>query len=107
MMYVMYMMVRKQLYIEAAQDLALKKRAKALGMSEAEVVRAALDAAFREPDGAPSPPPGNARAIEALLAASKEMAQARMGLTQRWTREELYDEREGRWVGGGRQGARK
>ncbi|MFA5569381.1 MAG: CopG family transcriptional regulator [Trueperaceae bacterium] len=36
-------MIRKQLYLEEAQDKALKRRAKELGVSEAEVVRRALD----------------------------------------------------------------
>lgn len=40
-------MVRKQLYLDEAQDRALKLQAKKLGVSEAEVVRQALDAALR------------------------------------------------------------
>lgn len=40
-------MIRKQLYLEEAQDQALKRRAKELGISEAEVVRRALDEALR------------------------------------------------------------
>lgn len=36
-------MIRKQLYITEAQDDALKERARALGISEAEVARRALD----------------------------------------------------------------
>lgn len=36
-------MIRKQLYIEKAQDKALKRRARELGVSEAEVMRRALD----------------------------------------------------------------
>ena len=39
-------MIRKQLYIEEAQDKALKRRAKELGVTEAEVVRRALDEAL-------------------------------------------------------------
>jgi hypothetical protein len=41
-------MIRKQLYIEARQDQALKDRAKALGISEAELMRRALDAVLYE-----------------------------------------------------------
>ena len=41
-------MIRKQLYIEEAQDKALKRRAKELGVTEAEVVRRALDEALCE-----------------------------------------------------------
>ena len=39
-------MIRKQLYITLQQERALKERAYSLFVSEAEVVRAALDAAF-------------------------------------------------------------
>lgn len=46
-MYMMYMAkVRKQLYIEERQERLLQQRAKALGVSEAEIVRAALDVAL-------------------------------------------------------------
>lgn len=54
----MYMrMVRKQLYIEERQDRFLKRRAKKLGISEAEVVRAALDAALAKEHAPQQPPP--------------------------------------------------
>jgi hypothetical protein len=42
-------MIRKQLYLESHQDAALKRKARALGLSEAELVRRALDAALQEP----------------------------------------------------------
>ena len=41
-------MVRKQVYLEARQDQELKRRAKASGASEAELIRLALDRLFRE-----------------------------------------------------------
>lgn len=41
-------MVRKQLYIDPIQDAALKRRAKELGVSEAELVRRALDNALSD-----------------------------------------------------------
>jgi hypothetical protein len=37
-------MVRKQLYITRSQDRALKRRARELGVTEAEVIRRAIDA---------------------------------------------------------------
>ena len=97
-MYVMYMMVRKQLYLEAAQDRALKRRARALGVSEAEVVRAALDMALTPGlmEHADPPRPGHERALRAVLEGCEEIARARTGPTLRWTREELYEERESR-----------
>lgn len=40
-------MIRKQLYLKPSQDRALKRRAKELGVSEAELVRRALDDALQ------------------------------------------------------------
>ena len=40
-------MIRKQLYLDEEQDRALKARAKELGLSEAEIVRRALDQVLR------------------------------------------------------------
>jgi DNA-binding FadR family transcriptional regulator len=42
-------MVRKQLYIEEQQEQALKSRARELGVTEAEIVRDALDRLLAEP----------------------------------------------------------
>jgi hypothetical protein len=41
-------MVRKQIYITGDQDEALKNRAEQLGVTEAEVIRRALDAVRTE-----------------------------------------------------------
>lgn len=102
MMYMMYMrMVRKQLYIEERQDKALKRRAKKLGISEAEVVRAALDAALAR-EGAPQPPPPSLPKddpLEQLLALAEE--DARRGVTfppEAYRREGRIGEREERLI---------
>jgi hypothetical protein len=39
----MAQMIRKQIYIEPMQDIALKQRARLLGIKEAEVIRRAID----------------------------------------------------------------
>jgi len=39
----MAQMIRKQVYIEPLQDTILKKRARMLGVTEAEVIRRAID----------------------------------------------------------------
>lgn len=99
-MYVMYMMVRKQLYLEARQDRALKRRAKQLGVSEADVVRAALDAALGEPGAAGSAlRTTRARALRSLLDGAREIAAAHRTSGPRYERDELYEERERRWTG--------
>ena len=47
-------MIRKQLYLDEAQERALKQRAKELGVSEAEIVRQALDQALRIKEASPA-----------------------------------------------------
>jgi hypothetical protein len=83
-------MIRKQIYLTAEQDALVKGQAKALGVSEADVVRRGIDlvgqrgAIFR-----PDP-----KAWEELKRDMQE--RARMDVPQtgrRWTREELYEER--------------
>jgi hypothetical protein len=99
-MYMMYMMIRKQLYLEARQDRALKRRAKQLGVSEADVVRAALDAALREPGAtAPALLPIRDRALKSLLDGAREIAATHRTKGSRYVRDELYEERESRWTG--------
>ena len=98
-MYVMYML-RKQLYIEKRHERALKQRAKALGISEADVVRQALDAAFEYVE-APFVAPGHDQALRELLERATQFSttQARGSRTPRYRRDELYEERERRWPG--------
>ena len=42
-------MIRKQLYITREQDRSLKRKARELGLSEAELVRRAIDGLDRDP----------------------------------------------------------
>lgn len=94
-MYMMYM-VRKQLYIEERHEKALKRRAKALGVSEADIVREALDALFAEDTARPLP--GHREALKEFLARADEIAASRVGAEPvRFRREEEYAKRESRW----------
>ena len=83
-------MIRKQVYITPEQEALLKRRAKALGVSEAELVRRGVELAGRSraalaPDDA---------AWEAELRFIKERARIQaLGRERGWTRDELYDER--------------
>ena len=92
-------MVRKQLYIEERQERALKRRAKALGISRAEVVRQALDALFAT-ERDPATIPGHLEALnEVLERASKLASVTKPGANNpRYRRDELYQERESRWT---------
>jgi hypothetical protein len=101
-------MVRKQVYIEPRQDEMLKRRARELGVSEAELIRRAIE----EASGAP-----HDREAERLAALeelkgfmlrrrawheAKSFIEQRMGIVapqtgRGWTRDELYEERLARY----------
>lgn len=89
-------MIRKQLYLEEAQDQALKARAKELGVSEAEFVRRALDAALYPSGGASS---ARHQALDQLLKNARQRSQTHpFPESYTFDREELYEEREKRWL---------
>jgi len=83
-------MVRKQFYLEADQDQALKRRAGELGVPEAEVVRRALDAAL----GRSTAPTELARkALEAFFANTESMlSQQEVAPAYRFDRGQIYEE---------------
>lgn len=88
-------MVRKQLYLDESQDKALKRRARELGVSEAEIVRNALDAVLFG-----SFPPRGQRHIAAFLTRAGELARAHpIAEDYRFDRQAVYeeDERFTRW----------
>ena len=84
-------MVRKQFYIHRRQQLLLRRLAAARGVSEAEIVRQAIEheaaggeAVQRAPDRA---------AWEAVLKAVAERRDEGDGVAYRWRREDAYEER--------------
>ncbi|MCI0441560.1 MAG: hemin-degrading factor [Chloroflexi bacterium] len=82
--------IRKQIYIEPEQDQMLKRQAKKLGISEAELIRRCIDQAIALTPSAP-------RDLEAWKEA-KEFIKKRMSMSvpqtgRTWTREEIYEER--------------
>lgn len=83
-------MVRKQIYIEHQQEELLKRRAKELGITEAELVRRAID---QIADAQAT----SARKLKAWQEAKAVMEERlRMDVPQTgrtWTRDELYEER--------------
>ena len=89
-------MVRKQLYIEDEQELRLKRRAQELGVSEAEVVRRALDHALSETlPGLPGSIQG--AALTALLETADRIAtESEPTGAAPFRREDAYEEREAR-----------
>jgi hypothetical protein len=84
-------MIRKQVYIEAHHERLLKERAKRYRVTEAELLRRALDqglAPTTRPPGIP-PDPAAWREIEAFLARRRRKRAPRRART--WRREDLYD----------------
>jgi hypothetical protein len=91
-------MAMRQLTIDEQRHEALIQRAKALRISEEELVRRAIDAVLAEPPVEP-PPPDHERAAAEFLEAARVLAQSRGGAEPyRFCREELYEEREARWT---------
>jgi hypothetical protein len=90
-------MVRKQIYIHKRQDALLKRLAQARGLSEAEIIRQAIE---RETAGAPVQPLAADRsAWQELIAFVEARQAAAMGRQPyQWNREEIYAERENRWL---------
>jgi len=83
-------MVRKQIYIESRQDTTLKKQAKIFGITEAEIIRRAIDrqmASVRL----------DVRDIKAWerekAFIAKRIAKGPVSGSRRWRREEAYEER--------------
>lgn len=89
-------MVRKQLYIGPDQERRLKQRARALGVSEAELVRRALERALSD-DAATLPRPDREAAVSGLVATIDRLAR-RSAFPTNWkfSRQEIYFERERR-----------
>jgi hypothetical protein len=91
----MTVMVRKQIYLEPRQDELLKRLAKKHKMSEAELIRQAIDRQIDVSGGAalPRDPAAWQEAYRFMLALrDREPLSA-----QEWTRDELYEERLSRY----------
>jgi hypothetical protein len=88
----------KPLSIDERRYEALRLRAKALHVSEDELVRRAIDAVLAEPPVEP-PLPDHLQAAAEFLEAARELAESRVGAEPyRFCRDELYEEREARWT---------
>ncbi|HXF84299.1 MAG TPA: ribbon-helix-helix protein, CopG family [Anaerolineales bacterium] len=89
----MSQMVRKQIYIQKSQDERLKKVVKVHGVSEAEIIRRALDNEIRQANV--SYPLYDDEAMRGLVALWQELdTRGPVALRPRnWTREELYEDR--------------
>jgi hypothetical protein len=90
-------MVRKQIYIQKRQEALLKRLSKTRGVSEAEIIRQAID---REVAGSPAQTmSGDRSAWQELILFLDSRQPATSGQQPyRWNRDEIYAERENRWV---------
>ena len=88
-------MIRKQIYIPRRQNLLLKRLAKQRGVSEAEVIRQALE---HEAEKAVTVDNGE-RAFAEMVASAERRKEKYSGKGEpfKWNRAEIYDERESRW----------
>jgi len=86
--------VRKQIYLEQRQDRLLKQQAQAEGVSEAALIRRAIDAAVpRRVSGGTNP-----AALDYVLELGrKRAAKGPLPGGRTWTREDLYEERLSRY----------
>jgi hypothetical protein len=101
--YMSEMMVRKQIYLPRRQNLLLKRLAKERGVSEAEVIRQALE---REVQSTAPVVRESKKALEEIFAIAEALStrpELAQGKPVRWNREELYDERESRWIHSARE----
>lgn len=91
-------MVRKQIYIHKQQQNLLRQLARQRGVSEAEIIRRAID---RETDLQEIPFFENSQtALEEILQAAYARRSEPSAADQpyRFDRAELYEERENRWI---------
>ncbi len=87
----MTQMLRKQIYIPKRQQVQLKRLAKARGVSEAEVIRQAIDREVLLT--AAQPAIGDRSALEEFLRFGSSRRATEDTTGRAWTRDELYDER--------------
>ncbi|MEP0804282.1 MAG: ribbon-helix-helix protein, CopG family [Chloroflexota bacterium] len=89
----MKQMVRKQIYIQKSQEERLKRIAEARGVSEAEIIRRALDNEMRQANV--YRPLYDDEAMRRLVAFWQELDKRApvAPRSRNWTREELYEDR--------------
>lgn len=87
-------MIRKQIYIESYQDSILKKKARELGISEAELVRRALKAHLEVSIGSGRDMAAWEKEKSFILSRielGREKGRALRGERRIWRRDELYE----------------
>lgn len=85
-------MIRKQVYIKPAHERLLKRRAREMGVTEAELIRQGIEQLARS--HSPAPDPSAWAALRRYIDRRRRMKVPQTGRS--WTRDELYEERFGR-----------
>lgn len=89
----MTQMIRKQVYIQKRQQVLLKRLARRRGVSEAEVIRQAIDQQAQSTAQQPLPP--DPQALEAVIQfALERRSQSGASEPYQWRREDAYEERD-------------
>ena len=83
-------MIRKQIYIESRQDNGLKKQARDLGVTEAEVIRRAIDHQMTSVRLSIRDLKSWEREKAFII---KRMTKGRVPRSRQWKRENTYEER--------------
>lgn len=92
-------MIRKQIYLPRRQNQMLKRLAKQRGVSEAEVIRQALERETQIELPAQRDSKAALDEIIAFALSLRERPQIAADAPIQWDRDELYREREQRWLG--------
>lgn len=90
-------MVRKQIYLKSRQIRSLQKRADALGVSQSELIRRAIDNELHGVTSRFYPDPEAKEALRKFLLTHQPAKLP--GQPYKFNREEIYEERLGRYRG--------
>lgn len=93
----MTQMIRKQIYIARRQEAQLKQLARSQGVSEAEVIRQALDDRVARGQGRQKATDPTAWADIVKFIAKRRSAERVLQRPRDWKREDLYEERLSRY----------
>jgi predicted DNA-binding protein len=86
-------MVRKQIYLTPEQDEKLKRLARKRGVTEADVVRGAIDKVEAEEEAEEL---RRRKAADEFIAHMRRHAATHLGKTDKWTRDDAYDDERSR-----------
>ena len=91
-------MIRKQIYLERRQQDAIRNMAAVCGVSEAEIIRQAIDAQRgQRPRNSHLDPSAWDRALKLMRSIRPNKTRGKSVRAKKWNREELYEDRMNRY----------